>query len=259
MFLDSDDFLEPESLKTLQTSILKKRHCKVFLWGFREISHDGRIKKTHQPLDTDKKESVTELFFLTRKGFYSYVWLYAVQRKFILEHNIQFPENIYFEDILFTFQVLFFAKKVNVIPVISYNYRKHSSSITGKTSKQKIFDKFTAFDQLKTFLKHKGEFKKYEKLFQIRFLVYCVCTSLNGYFLLSSQKKDSDLKEFVQNVKSSNYFNLENFDSIRNEALKLSDVEKMTKKNLLGAYYSLCLMFKYFKTYGLIIKLISKK
>lgn len=241
VFLDSDDFLEPNALQILNDHILKKPDTQVFVYGFNTCNAKGTVLKTRIPARPDKSLSETpfSLAMLGRKGFEPFAWVYMVKRTFIEKHSIAFAEGIFFEDIQFSTQILYHAQKVARVDKALYNYRKHGVSITGCSSKQKIDDKFTAFTSIKTFLQQQGVFQHYQGLFLLRFLTLCVHTSFNEYFGLSKAERDKELDDYMHKIRKSNLFKNEKLLLLRNLALSLPKAEKGVKKTYLGAYFGL--------------------
>ncbi len=239
LFLDADDFLANDALANLNKIFLKKPKTEVFVWGFKTKTPSGEKEKTYLPSNPNKKETPFLLSMLGRKGFNAYPCVYVVKRNLILTHNISFAEGIFFEDVQFTTQLLYYAKKVKVIKKVCYYYRKHSHSVTGNSSKQKIDDKFTAFVGIKVFLQKKGVFQQYEGLYLMRFLTFCVHTSFNEYFVLPKMERDKELDDYMRGIRKSKLLRNENLDSLKNLGMSLPKNEKYVKKAYLGAYYGL--------------------
>ena len=129
-------------------------------------------------------------FFLMRqKGLYAMICIYFVSRRLIMENNIQLPEGLRFDDILYPGQILFYANSIGVLKdIIPYNYRVREESITKAVSKEKIKDNFKAHLLLKGFLEEKGQLEKYNDAFLINFLVFCVYFNFIDYFRLPKKK-----------------------------------------------------------------------
>lgn len=260
VFLDSDDFLTYDALELLNNHILRKPKIEVFVWGFNTCTAKGKILKTHIPSKPDKNigESSFQLGMLNRKGFQPFAWVYTVKNTLVEKHNICFAEGIYFEDIIFSAQILFYAKKVGVIEQACYYYRKHGASITGKSSKQKIDDKFTAFTQIKTFLEGQKVFQHYQSLYLARFLALCVHTSFNEYFGLPKTERDQELDDYMYRIRKSGLLRNENLMLLRTIGLSLSKNEKSTRKAYLGAYHGLKGIREHYSRHRFFMRLIIK-
>ena len=242
LFLDADDYFAENAFEQLLNVIEKKPKTEVFVWGFSIFQERKKKRKMFLPQKPDKNrgEAPLQLGMLSRKGFSAVPWVYIVKRSLIEKHALRFSEGIYFEDIEFTTSLLFYAKKVTVLPFVGYHYRKHPLSVTGRSSKQKIDDKFTAFSQIKSFLEHKGVFQQYQSLYLARFLTFCVYTCFNDYFSLSKSEGDQELDEYMYLIRKSTLLRKENLLLLRNIGLSLSkEKEKVIRRVYLGAYAGL--------------------
>ncbi len=242
LFLDADDCFAKDALKQLLNIIKKKPKTEVFVWGYSLFQTGKKKRKVFLPQKPDKAkgEIPFQLGMLRRKGFSAVPWVYIVKRSLIEKHDLRFSEGIYFEDIEFTTSLLFYAKKVSVLPFVGYHYRKHPQSVTGRSSKQKIDNKFTAFTQIKTFLEDQGVFHQYQSLYLARFLTFCVYTSFNDYFSLSKNECDQELDEYMYRIRKSKLLKKENLLLLRNIVLSLpKEKEKFVRRMYLGAYAGL--------------------
>lgn len=242
LFLDADDYFAKNAFKQLLNVIGKKPKTEVFVWGYSIFQTGKKKRKVFLPQKPDKNrvETPFQLGMLRRKGFSAVPWVYIVKRSLIEKYALRFSEGIYFEDIEFTTSLLFYAKKVTVLPFVGYHYRKHPLSVTGRSSKQKIDDKFTAFTQIKTFLEDQGVFQQYQSLYLARFLTFCVYTCFNDYFSLSKNERDQELDEYMYSIRKSKLLKKENLLLLRNIALSLpKEKEKFVRRMYLGAYAGL--------------------
>lgn len=260
IFLDSDDFLAPEALELLNDNILKKPKTDVFVWGFKTCKATGKLLKTHTPVKPNTKAGETpfSLGLLCRKGFQPVAWVYAVKRKLIEKHDIKFAEGIYFEDIIFSTKILFHAKKVGIIKYACYYYRKHVASITSKSSKQKIDDKFTAHVQVKSFLREQGVLFQFQSLYMARFLVLCVNTSFHEYFVLPMAGRDNELDAYMYKIRKSKLFRKENLLLLYNIGASIPKKEKGARKAYLGGYHGLKAVKTHYHAHRFIVRIIMK-
>lgn len=260
MFLDSDDLLSANALSTLSEVINKHVSNDVFIWGYNTINSSEKIIEQRLPSKTKYGKLHTPFYLgmMGLNGFSAYPWVYGVKKSFILDHNIHFAEGIFFEDILFTTQMLYYAKKVKVIKKPLYNYRKHGTSITGKSSKQKIDDKFSAFIGIKSFLQEKGVFQQYEQLYLMRFLALCVHTSFIEYFTLPKTDRDEELDMYMLKIRQSKILRKENLMALRNLGLSLPKEEKHARKAYLGAYYGLKAIKNEYHMHRIMVRVLVK-
>lgn len=255
MFVDSDDWIEKGTISVIENEVDENTDLLVF--GSREV-HPSQSKEKSFTIDTipqidSKNPEYFRSALMTVDGFKPMFWCYLFSKKLILENNIKFPEDIYFEDILFTTKALFYASKVKAIPKVFYNYRIRQDSITRKVAASKIEDNFKAHNLLREFLIEKGILEKYQNEFIIRMLTCCIRPNFLSYFKI--KKKDKELKKRMKSVRkhpimsSDSLSVLENaykyFYSIGNKSLgsffKTSYLFLFLVKN---AYYITSLMMK---------------
>lgn len=202
MFVDSDDWIEKDTISVIKYEIDDKTDLLVF--GSREIHYERRKKGKPLTVDTipqidNKNPEYFRSALMTVDGFKPTVWCYLFSKQLILEKGIKFPETIYFEDIPFTTKILFHAKKVKLIRKVLYNYRVRHDSITRKVSTRKINDNFTAHNLVREFLIEKGVMEKYQNEFIIRILTCCIRPNFLSYFQIN--EKDKELKKRMKSVR----------------------------------------------------------
>lgn len=236
VFLDADDFLMPNALRFAQKTLRKKPKASVLVWGFQMCNKKGVPKRAFIPLSPDKKmgETPFQLGLLRRKGFFAFPWIYIVKKSFVKEHQLRFTEGIFFQDIQFTMQALYFAKSVSVIPKACINYRKHVGSVTGNSSVKKIYDKFYAHENIKNFLEEQNTFQFYKPVYEAGYLTYCLFNCIKD-FLILPKSKAPEIKAFVMN-KLQNKFSEEGLKNLLGIAHSLGKNEKQTKINMFSAY-----------------------
>lgn len=141
MFVDSDDFIEPNVLGALlkqveyeQLDVLRYDFQNVRIVDSRKSIVDRKYEvfkpNKAQKRDVDYSESVTdgEDFLNNRLGPMCYAWAFVIRRE-LLDGCI-FKEGIYFEDTEWTPRMLVRAKRVASTPKIVYNYLWRAGSIT---------------------------------------------------------------------------------------------------------------------------------
>ncbi len=158
LFLDSDDYLEPNALSIL-LSEAKSTGSRMVIASY--LSHREGKKKGHPWLFRGKSERLNEDRFLTRylhnikiRGF---VWgrLYA---RSLLEEVYPFPyPNRLFEDACFTLALGLAAKDVSYRSKAIYHYMIGSKdSLTGKADPRRVGDHLYAFLSVKEYLERHG-------------------------------------------------------------------------------------------------------
>lgn len=143
-FVDSDDYLEPDVLKTLVDK-MDADHLDVLRFNYRNVNEHYEVfepNKISKPYVDYRDEICDGLTFLTeRLGFGCYAWQFMIRRE-LLEGCV-FKEGIYFEDTDWTPRLLLKAKRVSSTDVMVYNYFLRQGSITqsvDEKKKRKVLD-----------------------------------------------------------------------------------------------------------------------
>lgn len=131
-FMDSDDTITLNCISKHYASLQKNNAdftvANINLEGAKSI-HIKPIVKTIENLTPIKS-------FLLRK------WNTSAGNKlykkiFITNNNIRFIPNIYFEDILWSFNTALYAKRISIVEDYTYNYKIHNNSITTQRNNSK--------------------------------------------------------------------------------------------------------------------------
>lgn len=134
LFLDSDDYLAPDTVGAL-LDILKGKELDLLLFAGYEVYYDGEKIVEKKPfgysIDDISGQSGLEMFCrLQQNGEYSScVVLQCAKRSFLNANHIRFYPGILHEDHLYTFYVFMHARKCGVISNKYYCYRQRAGSI----------------------------------------------------------------------------------------------------------------------------------
>ena len=154
MFVDSDDFLQPDVLNTI-VSKMDSDKLDVLRFNYQNVNEKGEVfepNKVSKPF-VDYRDVVCDgMTFLTeRLGGACYACMFALKRELT---NIRFTPGRYFEDMLFTPAILLEAKRVTSINLMVYNYFSRSDSITKSVEltkvRKRIEDRFFVIEQYKS-------------------------------------------------------------------------------------------------------------
>lgn len=177
-FVDSDDYIFPYVLRNLLDEILHN-NLDVLWFSHQTVNTNGEIL----PLpEEDDKSNISEKVlsgkvFLTENFKNSCMaWAFIIKRNLLLSENLRFLEGIYFEDIVFTPQMIYSAQRVKFSPIKAYNYLLRNNSIMrdSKNAKKRIMDSLIVVKSLINFAKTKNDPKlsKYIDIFAGGILLY---------------------------------------------------------------------------------------
>lgn len=132
MFVDSDDYLQPNVLRTLMEQI-ERDNLDVLRFRYQNVKESGEAFVPHEGMKTDYNDYSnipTDGFsFLTeRMGIQCYAVQFLISRELALQEL--FTPSIYFEDTDWTPRMLLRAKRVASTELVVYNYLWREGSIT---------------------------------------------------------------------------------------------------------------------------------
>lgn len=142
MFLDSDDWLENDSLIKLLEDI--DNYDLICFNGRKYFEVDNKYDNIDD-IDVCFYDTGWDYYnknaLLNRKFPFVCVVLRLYRRSFLIDNNIFFVKDIYHEDNMFTPYVCFYAGKVKVVDVCVYDYRIRKGSITSSITQKHLLDK----------------------------------------------------------------------------------------------------------------------
>lgn len=152
-FVDSDDYLESNVLKTLVAK-METDNLDILRFNYQNVNE--RYEAFNPNKDgkryVDYRDEVCDgLVFLThRLGPGCYAWQFVIKRELL--DGCRFKEGIYFEDTEWTPRLLSKALRVTSTEILVYNYLMRQGSITQsideKKKKKVLDDKFLLIDTL---------------------------------------------------------------------------------------------------------------
>ena len=175
LFLDSDDWLEPTALQTLDTQLSRPLSPRGVVEDrgelFDMLCFSGR-RYYEENSSFNPADQLVEKIYATGMDYYNdnalaprdfafvCVVLRAYRRMILLENNLWFREGIYHEDNLFTPIACYYAKQVLVINACLYNYRVRANSITTTYSLKRLKDFMAIANELASFFIPRTGFDK---------------------------------------------------------------------------------------------------
>lgn len=141
LFIDSDDFISDEYALEQLCSMASKKDLDVVDTSYRVLKDGVEVDRLPKKFNALNDKIYTGAEYMEYIQILPIVaWNKLYKRSFLLENNILFKERKY-EDICFTLEVMFKAKKVQNTSVTFYNYIIREGSImTSKVSKSSIDD-----------------------------------------------------------------------------------------------------------------------
>lgn len=169
-FVDSDDWIDLDLYKVM-LKCANNTFSDIVICGVQN-EHENYVCSTERyvyPYPNDLSRD-TAIRLLSRSESNNYmispvVWNKIYKRELLLDNNIYFLDNSYWEDNLFSFQVFTKANMVSLATGVNYHYYQREMSITNTFSKKHIDDLIAAFKILKSYLEENSIYTKYRKEF----------------------------------------------------------------------------------------------
>lgn len=242
MFVDSDDYIEPNVLGGLLAQ-MERDNLEVLRYNYQNVrlvesqeprakSQELRVESKYEGFEPHKNakpyfdyssEVVDgETFLNERLGYACYAWAFLIKRAMFYKDlgfkifDLRFTEGIYFEDTDWTPRMLMKAKRVASTATIVYNYLWREGSITlpdNPIKKKKVLE-----DKIKLLY----GFKEHQKLAQNKqwFIWQTAGTTMSVLGILATYPS-AERKPYIKQLKELDVYPLSTFRSNRNGRIKI--------------------------------------
>ena len=201
-FLDSDDWILPETLEELMDKAKKEAAEVVFFDAnsFADNPDEFQVEQRYQRKDeyvTDEGYKVLDRL-QKQKEYHSAVPLLLLQREFLIENGIRFEPGIVYEDMLYTYEVYCKAKRVAHVRKAFYQRRYRSNSIMTSRKNKKHYDSAkVVYEKVRDVSAQIGRLE--DETSRI-YVVRCAFNALSMYRKLSKTERKAS-KESYKNLK----------------------------------------------------------
>ena len=139
LYLDSDDELPSDSIKSLASPLLKDSSIEMVLGNYDRFPEGCETPSNFTPIKHLPEQEIAfakgvRNFFFNNEGFYNYAWNRLIKKELLLHHNICFKEGLLWEDDLWTFFIMKYLQHLYIVPDVTYHYYLHPNSIAMGTS-----------------------------------------------------------------------------------------------------------------------------
>lgn len=200
MFIDSDDWIEKDTIKTLYNNI---NDNDLSVCSYRIICDNYNFTNNVKELKRDivlKQDKALEALFWNGKyqmNYQGFIFNKLFKKEIIDKYHIRFAKNIlYNEDRLFIFCYLLHCNnKIYFSKYIGYNYYKRVGSITNqKVYNEKMYTEFIAFDNMSK-LALGSKLNKLNKLIRNEYINHSL-----QMFIKYNILPDYIIKKYIDNV-----------------------------------------------------------
>lgn len=137
-FMDADDVIAERTI-ALMVDNIRQFKAEIVFGSYEKINTDGKRKVYQYPslqlLETNQLAS-----FAYRKyaGIQASACNFLVQTSLLREHHHRFIDTDYWEDLVFTFDLVTFVSKAVLLPDITYTYVCHENSLSRYQQRHQI-------------------------------------------------------------------------------------------------------------------------
>ncbi len=155
MFVDADDYIEPNCLHKIVGQVYKS-NAEVLFYKHRVITeHSERIDNS-VPVGITEKDICTGEYYMLNGGDVGSIWRGLYLRKLIEKLNLRFYPNITHQDVLFNFQIMPIVERIAFCDVLVYDYIYEGESLTRTKSVEKIkyniYNDFVVAAEIKNYI-----------------------------------------------------------------------------------------------------------
>lgn len=150
-FVDSDDFIEPNSIKPI-LEYAELNELDMMCFFFQLAFEDGHTEKYfYRPKHENEIFSGDE--FVSKTGFIMSPWASIYKKSFLDNNSLRYMEKILHEDEEFSPRAQFLAKRIAHTDTIVYNYFQRTGSIMKSSrSKERVKSFLSICDSLYDFV-----------------------------------------------------------------------------------------------------------
>ena len=169
IFLDADDFYEPELLSELYGAAVSNdldiAIARYDIYNSKKSVFQTNIENEHIRIFANgavtSKNEYPDYILEATSGF---AWNKLLKKSFIIEKNIHFlPEVMMFEDVFFTVTALAFAERVSLVPKVLVHHRIYNEQSRAKRFKKYYAQVPEVYLKIKEFLMKGGMYEPLSK------------------------------------------------------------------------------------------------
>ena len=225
IILDSDDYIEKDLLKELNT-VLSQQEYDIVRYGMKLVDDNGNLLKLVNNITYKGNNKNTAILEIINSEFVEPAWLYTYNLKFWKKNNFQYQKGKIHEDYGLTPLILSKAKTIGFLDYHVYNYVQRENSIMSQTDYKKIQKRVKDFkDQYLNLIDEIPANSKSNKL-----IISFISEAL---IYKGRELNDDDRKDFIKFLKKNkviaNIYNLNLKKTLTKYYLKLNLKKRLAK------------------------------
>ncbi len=199
-FLDSDDYIIPETFAELVSVIKKDNSDFVFFdaKSFEDSNKGFNIEQRYvrkKKYETAKGEEVL-MKLLDNKEYHSSVPLCFIKKELLEKEKLDFITGIFYEDTIFTYKLFMLANSVSYCSKSLYHRRYRNASIMTTKKNKKYFDSICrVYEEV-------SDFSEKENIVHLevaqKYIARCAFNVFNNYEKLNREDKNNSKKQLKE-------------------------------------------------------------
>lgn len=189
IFLDSDDYLAPNSLNCFVENLKKYPYVDMVIGNVKNCKvGDLLIHHIREPwFINDNNVFVSRMF---HHQIYLYAWNKLIKRDLLINNHILFEDGIIYEDQCWSYELFSHISSVLLLPQVTYVYENNPSSITNTTfTKEKAGIALRSYTiSINKMLDNPPLSSKYTKNMTVDYLLFMANFLMNGVDVLSRSR-----------------------------------------------------------------------
>ena len=153
-FMDSDDEIAPDTIKLL-IKVIRKYDAEIAFGSYEKTEISGeKILYQYPSIQFDGEDQLACFAYRKFGGIQASACNYLVRTSILRDHNLHFVNADYWEDMVFTFELVTYIKKAILLSDITYHYISRNNSLSQchqriSVPKEEIMKNVATVDNLK--------------------------------------------------------------------------------------------------------------
>ena len=119
-------------------------------------------------------------------------WNKLIKRSLIIEHNLEFPKGLRYEDVEFTYKLIPYINKFAYVDKPFIHYVQREGSIAN-VQNERTAEIFTVLDEVIEFYKKNNIYEEYKEELEYNYARYLLCSSLKRMCKIKDKKTRKEL------------------------------------------------------------------
>lgn len=186
LFIDSDDYLMPNSLVSFFTNLRNHPNVDMIVGNVRNCKANNLlIHNIQEPCLIDDHNVFVPM--MLRHQIYLYAWNKCIRRELLIKNHIFFEEGILFEDQCWSYELFSYLSSLLLLPQVTYVYENNSTSIVNTAFSQEradlVLGSYTV--SINKILNNPPNPYRYHQNLIVDYYLYMMTFLMNGVDLLS--------------------------------------------------------------------------